>query len=146
VLDADVADEAPGGRRIVHRNIAGRRWRCCAALDRGTLSRDFGPNSDRRGQLVERDCHLPVHRFLSDQLVMPSAQVLTKACQAITKLDCSVIALDAVIGVLIGAALRLPSNRPLRAGHRRVRIYASRREGRPAVLRAGHRHNEGDTR
>jgi hypothetical protein len=52
-------------------------------------------------QLVERDCHLPVHRFLSDQLVMPSAQVPTKPCQATTKLDCGVIALDPAIGVLI---------------------------------------------
>jgi transposase-like protein len=36
-------------------------------------------------------------------------------------------------------ALRLPRDRPVRPGHRRVRLCSPRRQGRPPVLRAGHR-------
>jgi len=41
-------------------------------------------------------------------------------------------------------ALCLPRGRPVRAGHRRVRLPAARHQGSPAVLRASDRHDEGD--
>ena len=39
-------------------------------------------------------------------------------------------------------ALRLARNRPVRAGHRRVRLHSARCHGCPSVLRAGHRHDK----
>src|SRR5215211_4342708 len=39
-------------------------------------------------------------------------------------------------------ALRLPSDRPVRTGHRRVPILTARCQGRTPVLRTGHRHDQ----
>jgi hypothetical protein len=43
-------------------------------------------------------------------------------------------------------ALRLPRDRSIRAGHRRIRLTTAGRRRRPEVLPAGHRHNEGRAR
>ena len=40
-------------------------------------------------------------------------------------------------------ALRLPSDRPVRAGYRRVRLGTARCQGSPPVLPARHRHYQG---
>ncbi len=43
-------------------------------------------------------------------------------------------------------ALRVPRDRPVRPGGRRVRRPSARRRGGPSVLSAGHRHDQGATR
>ena len=43
-------------------------------------------------------------------------------------------------------ALCVPGDRPVRAGHRRIRLHSEKCHGRPPVLRAGRRHDQGQTR
>jgi hypothetical protein len=92
---------------------------CCVTPTQGMLTLRPRPGSDRQGQLIERDGHPPVHRLFDRQLVVSAADVLYERMpdddhpgaavllepshRSQPRLEPAVVALNAVVGVPVGA-------------------------------------------